>query len=209
MSEFGHEFRYEVLQASRPAQPHASRNDGKPENGGAAAKEASRRTRFSNDVFFLSDFENVEELLALSFGLAQSVKLLVYEESIDRLVERTRQLPRDLALTGRISMPSNSIKRIIGELLAARYAVNLLSDILDTPEFFWEYPHLGNLFFQTCNELELSKRSSLLDKRMQTIKDVLDVLNNEIASSSSYRVERAILVLIAFELLISISTTFF
>mmetsp|Transcript_10641 Transcript_10641/g.28398 ORF Transcript_10641/g.28398 Transcript_10641/m.28398 type:complete len:442 (+) Transcript_10641:115-1440(+) len=197
MSEFDHEFRFETG-ATNFSAAEALNKDKSP-----------ARSRFSNDVFFISDFENVEDLLALSFGLAQSVKLLVYEESIDRLVERTRELPRDLALTGRISMSSKSIKRIIGELLAARYAVNLLSDILDTPEFFWEYPELGNLFFQTCNELELSKRSSLLDKRMQTIKDVLDVLNNEIASSSSHRVERAILVLIAFELLLSISTTFF
>jgi len=190
MSDFNHEFGLEFVLDSSGA------SSSPPKSG------EKLHTQFRNDVFYVYDFENVEELLAASFGLAQSVKLLVYEEAIDSLVERTRQLPRELALTGNINMPPRRIKQIIGELLAARYSVNLVSDILDTPEYFWDHPEAGNLFFKIISELDLSKRASILDKRMQTIKDVLDVLNNELASSSSSRIERAILYLIAVEVVI-------
>ena len=47
-----------------------------------------------------------------------------------------------LAETGEISLSGSKLKKHIGRLLAARYDVHLLSDILDTPNVFWENPEL-------------------------------------------------------------------
>mmetsp|Transcript_10185 Transcript_10185/g.20559 ORF Transcript_10185/g.20559 Transcript_10185/m.20559 type:complete len:344 (-) Transcript_10185:2401-3432(-) len=162
------------------------------------------RPRFYQDVIVLPKDYNTEELLAISYGLALSVKLVVYEDVIDRLVEKTSSLPEELALNGFISMSSKEIKQRIGELLAARYSVNLLSDILDTPEFFWDHPELSSLFTHCTNEVELPKRTSILDKRMTVMKDMLDALNDELRTNSSGRVERAILLLIAIEVLLEV-----
>ncbi|KAA8496380.1 Sporulation protein RMD1 [Porphyridium purpureum] len=205
-----------VPQASPPP-PKTSESDGSrarssdninhPKGKAPPPPPRMRSNEFRKDVFYISDYENVGELLAFSYGLAHSVKLLVYEEAIDLLAERTHSLPVQMSLKGHIDMSSSEIKKLIGQLLAARYAVNLVSDILDTPEFFWDHPELGSMFFQTVGELELSKRASLLDKRMENIKDMFDLLNNEVASSGSFRVERAILFLIAVEVAITLFTT--
>lgn len=174
MEEFDHEFKYSV---------------------DATRKQA----KFRNDEIYLASFTDIKELLALSYGLAQSVKLLLYEEVIDSLVLRTRTLPEQLARDGKIKLSHRDLKRLIGELLAARYSVNLISDILDIPEYFWQHPELEKLHMECAREVELRQRARILDTRTQVIKDALDILNNELSSSSSDRVERAILFLIAVE----------
>lgn len=180
MKEFDHEFRYKI---------------------DAGLKEA----RFHHDEIYLRDLRNAEELLALSYGLAQSVKLLLYEEVIDSLVNRTRTLPDELAKDGKIKMSQWELKRLIGELMVARYSVNLVSDILDTPEYFWQHAELERLHLECAREVELKQRARILDTRAQVIKDALDILNNEVSSSSSNRVERAILALIAVEVVIEVA----
>ena len=179
MEEFDHEFIYRI-------------------DGG------KRGAAFINDEIRVSNFSDNLQLLALSYGLAQSVKLLIHEHAIDLLVIRTRSIPEELAEGGRIMMRDKEIKRFIGELLAARYSVSLVSDILDTPEFFWSHPELESLYHECSNAVELRQRARILDTRVQVIKDALDMLNSEITSASSHRVERAILGLIAVEVALEI-----
>lgn len=164
-----------------------------------------RRPAFKNDEICLTDFEDAQQLLAISYGLAQSVKLLVFEEVIDALVLRTRSLPDELAREGKIKLSHRDIKCLIGELLAARYSVNLVSDIKDTPEYFWQHPELEELHQECAREVELRQRARILDSRTQVIKEALDILNNELSSTSSDRVERAILFLIAVEVSVELA----
>lgn len=184
VADFEHEFRYTV---------------------DAARIQAS----FRNDEIQLVAFEDVVQLLALSYGLAQSVRLLVYEAVIDSLVGRTRTLPDELAEHGHVKLSHRELKRLIGELLAARYSVNLVSDILDTPEYFWQHAELERLHLECSHGVELQQRSRILDTRTEVIKDVLALLNNELSASSSDRVERAILFLIAVEVAMEVAKAFF
>lgn len=43
-----------------------------------------------------------------------------------------------LAKTGKISLTQKDIAKKIGELFIQRNNVNLTSDLLDTPAFFWD-----------------------------------------------------------------------
>lgn len=167
-------------------------------------KETTKITKFENDEIILSS--NIEEeLLSISYGLAQSVRLLIYEEVIDSLVNRTKILPDQLAKNGYINLSHKDLKRLIGELLRARYSINLISDILDTPEYFWsQHQDLQKLHYQCCEHVELSTRAKILNTRTQVINDSLAILNNELSSSSSDRVERAILFLIGVEVVIEV-----
>lgn len=158
-----------------------------------------RQPAFRNDLIQLTTFDDPKQLLAFSYGLAQSVKLLMFEEIIDRLVHRTRYLPDELARDGKIRLSHRNIKRLTGELIAARYSVNLISDILDTPEYFWQNAELENLHLVCAKEIELRERSQVLNSRTDIIQEALVVLNRELSSSSSDRVEKAILFLIAVE----------
>ena len=54
------------------------------------------------------------------------------------IVRSTAHLPENLATTGKVSITSKQIARLIGQVFLQRSAVNLLSSVMDTPEFFCE-----------------------------------------------------------------------
>lgn len=48
-----------------------------------------------------------------------------------------------------------------GELFALRHYLNLSSDVLDTPDFYWEYENLENLYNQICAYFSINKRTKV------------------------------------------------
>lgn len=45
-----------------------------------------------------------------------------------------------------------------GELFGLRHRINLSSDLLDLPDFYWEREHLETLYRSTCNYFSISTR---------------------------------------------------
>src|SRR5690606_37031719 len=76
--------------------------------------------------------------LAISHGLAQSVKLGMFENAIRKTFNHTKHIPEDLAKHGRVPLSRKEIRCKMGELFIERSSINLHVDALDTPEFFWE-----------------------------------------------------------------------
>jgi uncharacterized Rmd1/YagE family protein len=187
MEEFEHEFKFHV----------------DPEKGGGSG--GRRRATFINDQIYVRDMDDTSEMLAVSYGLAQSVKLHMHEVALDALVQRTERLPVELARRGRISMSATDIRKLIGELLAARYSANLVSDILDIPEYLWRRPELEPVYVECKAAVELRQRSRILDARAEVVRDALHMLNSELATAHSARLERSILFLIGVEVLFEVA----
>lgn len=75
--------------------------------------------------------------LTISHALAQSVKLSVFEERLEEAIESTKNIPYLLAKTGKVSLTKTQINKKIGELFVRRIQLNLVSNVLDTPDIFW------------------------------------------------------------------------
>ena len=58
----------------------------------------------------------IEEKLALSYAMAQSSKLFVFEAKVLQSVERTRYLPKELSIKGRIQSSKRELNQLIGQL---------------------------------------------------------------------------------------------
>ncbi len=84
-------------------------------------------------------------LLSFSYALSQSVKLTTFEDSIDRIIQKTRHLPEEMAQKGATSLSRRKLSRNIGTLFAERHSINLHNDLLDTPEFFWRRPVMSHI----------------------------------------------------------------
>eukprot|EP01124_Arcella_intermedia_P023310 TRINITY_DN3682_c0_g3_i1.p1 TRINITY_DN3682_c0_g3~~TRINITY_DN3682_c0_g3_i1.p1 ORF type:complete len:405 (+),score=72.99 TRINITY_DN3682_c0_g3_i1:97-1215(+) len=148
--------------------------------------------KVKNDEFFLcqDDRDNDEKVkVAISHGIAQSIKLSVFEEEIDYLIEETRQYPEELASKGEISLTRVEIFKKMGDLWLQKNEVNLHSDILDTPEFFFENPPLLPLFEATIDYLDLEQRVSVLNSRLDVVGDMFNLLNEEVHSQHGTRLE--------------------
>lgn len=142
--------------------------------------------------------------LAISHGIAQSVKLGTFETSLQTTFELTKKLPEDLAKYGRISLSRQDIRRKMGELFLTRNSINLNMDVLDTPEFFWEYPELEPLYMMTANYLDVRTRVEILNQRLNVIHGLFEMLTTELHYSLSNRLEWAIIWLILIEVIISL-----
>mmetsp|Transcript_38398 Transcript_38398/g.62230 ORF Transcript_38398/g.62230 Transcript_38398/m.62230 type:complete len:300 (-) Transcript_38398:465-1364(-) len=144
--------------------------------------------------------------LSFSYALATSVKLDFFEDSIQKIIDNTRPLPVEMAQKGRITLGRKEIVSRIGQLFLDRSSVNLHSEILDTPAFFWEFPELEPVYISTLNYLNVRTRVDVLNKRLDVCKEMLFILNNEINHRHSSNLEWIVILLIVCEVLISIIT---
>jgi uncharacterized Rmd1/YagE family protein len=146
--------------------------------------------------------KNALTKLAISYGLAQSVKLTTFEETIQKTIDNTKYLPQDLATKGKISMSRKGISQKMGELFIERNFINLHSEILDTPEFFWNYPELEPFYRRTSHYLDVTKRVEVLSKRLGVVHELFEILSNELNHQHSSRLEWTIIILIFIEIII-------
>lgn len=146
------------------------------------------------------------EKLSLSYAMAQSSKLFVFESNVLLSVERTRFLPRELAKEGQIRCSKKELNMLIGQLFVEQTEVNLFSSILDTPDFLWDDDEFVPVYQYTRSYLEVDDRVALLNSRLAVIRELLDVLTAQVANNNSTRLEWIIIWLITVETTIGIAT---
>lgn len=153
--------------------------------------------------------ENVLLKLALSYGLSQSVKLRSHEISIQKTVAENQPISKELANQGRISLSRKAIFKRIGEIFLAKSSVNLSNEYLDVSEYFWRYPHLEPYYLKVEKFLDIQKRVSTLNQRLDVVHDVVLILNNQLEHRYSSTLEIIIIVLICGEILINLLQHYF
>jgi len=142
--------------------------------------------------------------LAVSYAIGQSVKLTVFEEAIARTVEQTKFLPKNLAQKGKIFLSRKETSQKMGELFLERNYINLHAEILDTPEFFWEHSELEPFYRRTIHYLDVGKRVELLNRRLNLLHELFEILGNELNHQHSSRLEMTIIILIVIEVVLAL-----
>jgi uncharacterized Rmd1/YagE family protein len=140
--------------------------------------------------------------LSLSYGLSQSVKLTAFENSVDNTIEKTRIFPEELKIRGETSLSKKQLSQMVGALFAERNSINLHSDILDTPEFFWKRPRYETYYSMAAAYLDIETRLDILNKRLEVIQELYQILSSELNHKHSARLELTIVILIVIEVII-------
>jgi uncharacterized Rmd1/YagE family protein len=147
--------------------------------------------------------------LSISHGLSQSVKLGTFEESIGKTIEKTRHLPKELAGKGKISLSRKKLAQQLGSLFAERNSINLHTDILDVPEFFWRRPQYEPYYLMAAAYMDIQMRLDILNKRLDVIHELYEILSNELNHIHSSRLEWIIIILIVIEVVLVLLKDFF
>lgn len=135
--------------------------------------------------------------IAISHALAQSTKLVHFEARVLDIISNTKDLPEHLANTGEILLSKKQIAQLIGTVFIEKSRVNLLSTVLDTPEFFWDAPDsMQTLYERVCEYMELEERVRVLNNRYQVLTEMLDVLRDHQNNSHSAALEWIVIWLI-------------
>eukprot|EP01062_Namystynia_karyoxenos_P067400 TRINITY_DN61349_c0_g1_i1.p1 TRINITY_DN61349_c0_g1~~TRINITY_DN61349_c0_g1_i1.p1 ORF type:complete len:529 (+),score=156.60 TRINITY_DN61349_c0_g1_i1:117-1703(+) len=191
------------LQRNQQAHTDASESEHDAVRRSHSRTQKEDGCRIVSDHFFLTEVDS-KLMLAYSWGLAQSAKLADFEQEIDDLVEDTKRYPQLMAMEGSAELDRHDIAKIRGRLFLQRMEVNIMSDILETPDYFWNRPDVEPLYLQVRRYTEITARADVLNKRLEIVNELFEVLHDEINTHHANWLEWIIIWLIVVELIVGL-----
>lgn len=159
--------------------------------------------------FFKSDAiqlrtQNAKEKLAHSYALAQSVRLSIYENQIDESIGNSRSIPEAMAERGNVEVTSIQLSQQMGRLFVLRCDVNLHTDILDTPDIFWDEEQFEPHYLAGREYFDIDKRVHILNHRLDVLKDLYELLQNSLNVKHGNKLEWIVIILILVEVFLEL-----
>lgn len=157
------------------------------------------------DVDCLSiDADNDELKLSLSYGFSQSVKLQYFETILEALIDKYTPMIQSLSSKGAMIVTRKQIRQIIGEILGAKSELNLISNFLSHPKYFWQHPTLEEHYIMLERYLHIQRRVNAINHRLDTLNEIFDMFNSYLENRQAHSLEIIIIVLIAIEIMFSV-----
>jgi uncharacterized Rmd1/YagE family protein len=158
---------------------------------------------FDVDCMTIED-DSDEIKLSLSYGFSQSVKLQYFETIIEGLIEKYNPMIQNLSHSGEMPINRTQIQQVIGEILGAKSELNLISNFLYHPKYFWQHPTLEDHFIMLERYLHIQRRVNAINHRLDTINEIFEMFNRYLESRHSHNLEIVIIILITLEIIISV-----
>ncbi|KAG9248506.1 hypothetical protein BJ878DRAFT_488140 [Calycina marina] len=163
------------------------------------------RPRVFNDMITLRSGDHMIKL-AMSHAISQSTKLSFFEERMSKTMADAQYIPKNLALTGQLGISRTEMLKILGRLFKSRMDVNLSSNILDIPDFFWESEPLLRPLHEAVREyLEIGPRIQVLNERCEVFLDFTKILSDSIADGKMKNITWIIIALIVISIAVTVS----
>ncbi|XP_048391726.1 required for meiotic nuclear division protein 1 homolog isoform X3 [Stegostoma tigrinum] len=153
--------------------------------------------------------ESILEKFAFSNALSLSVKLAIWEVSLDNFVESIQFIPEMLKSGKQVKLTRSEVMQKIGELFALRHRINLSSDLLMTPDFYWDRENLEQLYDKTCQFLNINRRVKVINEKLQHCTELTDLMRNHLSEKHGLRLEWMIVILISIEVLFELARVIF
>ncbi|XP_054249983.1 required for meiotic nuclear division protein 1 homolog, partial [Indicator indicator] len=157
----------------------------------------------------LDSDEVVLQKFAFSNALCLSVKLAIWESLLDNFVESIQSIPEILKSRRKVKLSHADVMQKIGELFALRHRINLSSDLLITPDFYWDREKLEELYDKTCQFLNINRRVKVMNEKLQHCMELTDLMRNHLNEKHALRLEWMIVVLITIEVLFELARVVF
>ncbi|VDP14658.1 unnamed protein product [Soboliphyme baturini] len=100
---------------------------------------------------------------------------------------------------GKIALSKSQVLRKAGYLFMLRHHINYGSDILDTPDFYWDEEELERLYMRAYSIFNVARRSRVVNERLTYCMELLQLLDGSIADKHNVHLEIMIIILILIE----------
>ncbi|XP_067125179.1 required for meiotic nuclear division protein 1 homolog [Centruroides vittatus] len=158
------------------------------------------KTRLVNGRILLNSEGSTDlEKYTFSNGMALSVKLALWESFLDQYGDSIEWITDNMRSGKKINITKDQVFRKTGELYALRHHINLSSDLLDTPDFYWDRQHLEHLYQKTCNYLNITKRTKVMNEKLSHCLELMELLSHHLSDNHHVRLEVMIIILILIE----------
>lgn len=150
------------------------------------------------------DMDNDDLKLSLSYGFSQSVKLQYFETTLEVLIDKYNPLIQSLSSKGRMLVSRKQIRQVIGEIIGAQSEMNLISNFLYHPKYFWQHPTLEEYYIMLERYLHIQRRVNAINHRLDTLNEIFDMFNGYLENRHAHNLEVIIIVLIAIEIVFGV-----
>ncbi|XP_066144497.1 required for meiotic nuclear division protein 1 homolog isoform X1 [Euwallacea fornicatus] len=158
-------------------------------------------------TFLLSNAES-ENLTLVKYTFSNvmflSVKLGIWEASLEKYIDQIEDVTEDLKRGKKIKMSREQALQKHGELFALRHYLNLSSDVLDTPDFYWENEQLESIYNQVYQYFSISKRSKVMNEKINHCVALIELISHHLDEKHHTRLEWMIIILILVEVVFEI-----
>jgi|ERR1700687_3762368 len=146
---------------------------------------------------------SLERLLVVSDALAKSVVLGRDEREVTNVFHTIEPFARELANFGKTSRNRTDLLKLLGNALLVQHRVSGRVAVGEKPDVLWDRPDLERLYARLEDEYELSERVETLNRKLAVIADTATTLSDIIDTKRSLRLEIIVVILIAFEIVIT------
>jgi len=150
----------------------------------------------------------VERLQVIADVLSKSVLLSLYESKVAGEFDRIEPLAVELDRSGGIRGHTKDLLKNIGSMLLVEQRMVGRAEITEKPEVLWDNSALEGLFARLEDEFEIRERHTALERKLNLISRTAHTLVELLSSKHSLRVEWYIVILIVFEIMLTVYQLF-
>jgi uncharacterized Rmd1/YagE family protein len=158
---------------------------------------------FNIDMIYLES-EELELRLAISYALAQSVKLQLFDSLVQKIFSQYEPIIKATSLKGKIRLNRQKLRKIVATIVLLRSQLNVGNELLTIPKFFWKYSSYEKDYLIARKFLDLESRVAGLNQKTEVISDMLNMFTNEIQHAYFSTLEVIIIAMIGVEILVSL-----
>ncbi|CAH0713415.1 unnamed protein product, partial [Brenthis ino] len=160
----------------------------------------AKRCYLQESCFVLvPDADNSLEKYSFSHAMAQSARLGAWEARLEALAAAVRAHSALMQSEGVTRVEKKEVVRKLGELFSLRHQLNVESDLLDTPDCYWEDERLERLYSNTVAYFTIPKRIRVLNERLSHCVELLQLVSAWAADRHHVRLEWMVIALILAE----------
>jgi len=149
-----------------------------------------------------------ERLEIVADILSKSVVLAKYESTVAQTFDRIEPFAAELTKEKTGSRMARELLAHLGSALLIEHQMVGRVQIDDTPELLWDRPDLERLFARLRDEFEIIERYTALNRKLELVSRTVETTLGLIQDRRSYRVEWYIVILIVFEILLTLYQLF-
>lgn len=157
-------------------------------------------------ILLLNDL-GTERLLVIASVLAKSVVLAHYEQCLAPILDRVEVLGEKLQ-KGHSGAERAQLLQEIGQSLLIQTRTVGRVEIAEKPDLVWDNPDLDRLYERLAAEYELRERDLALTRKLDLVSKTSELYLDLIHNRQSLRVEWYIVILILFEIALSLYQMF-
>ena len=144
-----------------------------------------------------------ERLLVIGDVLAKSVVLAHDEREVAKVFEIIEPFAKELADYGRTRRDRKAMLKLLGNALLVQHRVSGRVAVAEKPDALWDRPDLERLYARLEDEYELKERVDALNRKLAVVAETANTLADIIDTRRSLRLEIIIVILIAFEIVVT------